>query len=344
MATERRIPPNSQSKSDARWKEREDRLLNLARRQHGVVSIEQLRSLGFTDSAARYRASTGRLHRVHAGVYALGRPDLPAKGRWMAAVLACGPGAVLSHASAAALHGIRPSAASRIDITVPRPYPITRPGTRVRRRNEPTAADITEVEGIPVTSVPRTLLDLATILSDHQLERACEQAVLEGVFDLNAISELLSRSHGVRGIRRFRRILARGDLGGNIPASELERRFRDLCANAGLPAPEINRHLLLGDTYHQVDFLWRRERVVIEVDGRRYHSTGWQRRRDAERDALLPAHGYSSARISGDQINHRPTQALATAGALLNAARDPYLPSGARGAAAPPASAPRASR
>jgi hypothetical protein len=209
----------------------------VAARQHGALSLTQLLDCGLTVSGVRKRVAAGGLHRIHAGVYAVGRPDLPTKGRWTAAVLACGPGAALSHASAAALHGIRQSATSRIDVTIPRSCSLTRPGLRVHRRTELTAADITEIDGIPVTSVPRTLLDLATMLTTPQLERACEQAVLEGIFDLRAVSELLARSHGQCGIRSFRAVLARGDLGSNIPASGLERRFRDLCRAAGLPPP-----------------------------------------------------------------------------------------------------------
>jgi hypothetical protein len=291
--------------------------MRLAQRQHGVVAARQLRSLGFPYSTVHDRAATGRLHRIHNGAYAVGRPDLPPKGRWMAAVLACGPGALLSHAAAAALHEIRSTAASRIDITVPHPYLLTRPGIRVHRHTELTAADATQLDGIPVTSIPRTLLDLATVLTQPQLERACEQAVLEDSFDMRAIGKLLARSHGRRGVRRLRAVLARGDLGANVPASGLERRFRDLCENAGLPPPEINRYLLLGDEYHKVDFLWRRQRVVIEVDSTRYHSTGWQRRRDAGRDALLLAHGFASTRVTEDQIQHRPELAARTVAALL---------------------------
>jgi hypothetical protein len=319
MPAERRLPLNSWRESDARRREREVRVLKLAKQQHGAVSLSQLRSLGLTDSNVLYRVSTGRLHRIHCGVYALGRPDLPAKGRWMAAVLACGPGAVLSHPSGGALHGIRQSAATQIDVTVTRPYLPTHRGIRAHRHTELTAADITEVDGIPVTSVPRTLLDLATTLTQPQLEHACEQAVLEGVFDLNAIGELLARSHGRRGVRRLRAALARGDLGANMPASGLERRFRDLCSGAGLPPPEINRYLLLGDEYHKVDFLWRRQRVVIEVDSDRYHSTGWQRRRDAKRDTLLLAHGYASGRVTEEDIDQRPQQAVQTAATLIQA-------------------------
>ena len=262
----------------------------------------------------------GRLHLIHRGVYALGRADLPPRGRWMAAVLACGPGAALSYASAAALHGIRVSAAARADVTVPRPSSLARPGIRLHRHLELTAADITEVDGIPVTSVSRTLLDLAAMRSvtPGQLERACEQAVIRGSFDMRAMAELLRRSKGVRGVRRLRAVLARGDLGEDVPASGLERRYRDLCASAGLPRPEINRWILLGDDYHQVDFLWRRERVVIEADGARYHSTGWQRARDAHRDELLEAHGFRHGRVTEDQIKDEPNDAVNAARNLLS--------------------------
>jgi Transcriptional regulator, AbiEi antitoxin/Protein of unknown function (DUF559) len=317
MPTERRVFPDSPEEDDTRWKEREAAAAELASRQHGVVSVTQLRALGFPYSTIHDRALTGRLYKIHKGVYAVGRPDLPPKGRWMAAVLACGPGAVLSHASAAALHGIRPSAATRIDVTVPRPYMPSRPGIRGHRRTALTAPDLTEVDGLPVTAVPRTLLDLATILTEPQLERAREQAVLEGVFDLIAISDLLRRSHGHRGVRRLRCVLAHGDLGSDVPASGLEHRFRELCEGAGLPPPEINRDLLLGDSYHKVDFLWRSQRVVIEVDSDRYHSTGWQRLRDAERDSLLRAHGYRAARVTEEEIEYRPAEATTTAAALL---------------------------
>ena len=235
----------------------------------------------------------------------------------MAAVLACGDGAVLSDASAAALRGLRPTAAVRIDVTIPRPSPISRPGIRVHRHPDLTPADVTEFDGIPVTSVSATLLGLATFLREPQLERACDQAVILDQFDMREMEDLLRRSRGQRGIARLRNVLARGDLGSDIPASGLETRYRELCAQAGLPKPEINRYVLLGDEYHRVDFLWREERVVIETDGNRYHSTGWQRARDHDRDNLLTQHGYRHARITEDTITDDPSQAIATARSLL---------------------------
>jgi len=165
--------------------------------------------------------------------------------------------------------------------------------------------------------VSRTLLALATFLREPQLERACDQAVVQGVFDMREMEDLLRRSRGARGVRRLRNVLARGDLGEDVPASGLEVRFRDLCVQGGLPKPEINRYLLLGDEYHQVDFLWRAERVVIETDGERYHSTGWQRARDAHRDELLKRHRYRCARIAEEEIEHRAGGAVATVRQLL---------------------------
>ena len=148
--------------------------------QYGVAARCQLVALGFSPKVIDHRVSIGLLHTIHRGVYALGRPDLPARGRWMAAVLACGPGAYLSHASAAALHGIRASAAARVDVTLTRLSSLTHPRIRIHRRPALTAADFTVVDGIPVTTVSRTLLDLASLrfVTHVQLERACEQAIL----------------------------------------------------------------------------------------------------------------------------------------------------------------------
>lgn len=238
----------------------------------------------------------------------------------MAAVLACGAGAVLSHASAASLYEIRSSSSTKIDVTVPRTSRPQHTGIRAHRATL-MPADVTEVDGIPVTSLPRTLLDLATVVREPALEHACNAAVIRRLFDMGAIEELLSRSHGHRGVARLRGALAHGDLSGeNVPASGLETRYRDLCARAGLPKPEINRYVLLGDEYHEVDFLWRRQRVVIETDGNRYHQTGWQRARDERRDALLTKHGFRHARVAEDLLDHRASEAVAMAKALLDQA------------------------
>ena len=295
------------------------RVLALAGGQHGVITLAQLITCGLSDSGVRTWVRAGRLHRIHRGVYAVGRRDLSFRGRFMAAVLACGEGAVLSHVAAAALHGFRQWGGRRIDVTVPHASPISLPGIRVHRHPGLAATDVTEVDRIPVTSVARALLGLATFQREPQLERACDQAATMRLIDMREVEDLLRRSRGQRGVRRFRNVLARGDLGENVPASGLEVRYRDLCAAAGLPKPEINRYLLLGDEYHKVDFLWRKERVVIETDSERYHSTGWQRARDAHRDELLDRYGYLHDRIPEDEIEHDAGRAVARARALLAA-------------------------
>jgi very-short-patch-repair endonuclease len=292
-------------------------VLELAARQNGVVSLAQMISIGFSGSAVWKAVQAGRLHRIHHGVYAVGRPELALRGRFMAAVLACGEGAVLSHGAAAALHGIRKWHGGRIDVSVPRESPISRPGIRTHRHPGLRPADVTVVDGIPVTSVSRTLLGLATFQREPQIERVCNQAATMRCLDMREMSDLLKRSRGRRGVRRLRNVLARGDLGENVPASGLEVRYRHLCAEAGLPKPEINRFLLLGDEYHKVDFLWRRQRVVIETDGSRYHSTGWQLARDAHRDELLTEHGYLHGRVREDEIEQAPNRAVARARDLL---------------------------
>jgi len=289
----------------------------LAARQHQVVRLDQLKRFGLSSTGVRNRVLAGSLFRVYEGVFAVGRPDLTRRGAWTAAVFACGDGAVLSHASAAALHGIWFSMGPLIDVTVCRPSSLSHRGIRLHRRAGFRPADVTVIDGIPVTSLARTLLDLASIYGDTAVERACEQACINQTFDLLAVSKLLGRSKGQRGIRRLRRILERGDLGLNVPASGLEVRYRQLCRDAGLPAPEINRYLLLGDEYHKVDFLWRRQRVVIETDGGPYHASGWQRARDERRDDLLTEHGFVHARISGELVDQDPLEAIAVARNLI---------------------------
>ncbi|MDQ3758897.1 MAG: DUF559 domain-containing protein [Actinomycetota bacterium] len=240
----------------------------------------------------------------------------------MAAVKACGPGALLSHASAASLRGMRRSNSSYVDVTVPAGRPLRRlKGIRCHRADL-RPQDISAVDGIPTTSVARTLLDLATQIGYEGLEKAANEAVVLEVFDMREMKDLLRRSNGHRGVRKLRHVLEHGDLSGeNVPKSGLEERFARLCAQHGLPKPGINRWILLGDEYHQVDFFWRSERVVIEVDSKRYHQTGWKLTRDARRDVLLPAHGYLHARIPEDLLDQSPLEAIRKVEKLLARAR-----------------------
>jgi very-short-patch-repair endonuclease len=264
----------------------------------------------------------GELFRKYPGVYAFGRPDLTADGHRMAAVKACGEGARVSHASGAALRGMRRSYSAYLDVTIPAGRPLLRlDGIRCHRA-ELKSQDLDEVDGIPTTSVARTLLDLAGQISYEGLEAAANEAVILEIFDMREMTDLLARSKGHRHIRKLRQVLEHGDLSGeDRPKSSLEKRFARLCAQHGLPKPGINRWILLGNEYHQVDFLWRAERVVIEVDSKRYHQTGWKLARDAKRDKLLPASGYSHDRVPEELLERSPSEAVQKARTLLERRR-----------------------
>jgi very-short-patch-repair endonuclease len=318
MAAEGRKAIHSGSKSDSRRGELYLAAAALASGQHEVLKLEHLCGLGMSASGVRHWVAAGHIHRQYAGVYAFGRPDLSPQGHRLAAIFACGDGALCSFVTAGATHEIRATMSSYIDVTIPAGAPLRRHRGIRCHRADLLPQDAAVVDGIPVTSVSRTLLDLATVLSEDALERAAKQAVVERVFDMRAIEDLLVRSKGHRGIRKLRSVLERGDLSAeDQPKSGLEIAFAELCRTAGLPKPEINRYLLLGDEYHEIDFLWRSERVVIETDGGRYHSDGWQKARDAKRDMLLTKHGFRHERIPDLMVEHQPREAIAIARTLL---------------------------
>jgi predicted transcriptional regulator of viral defense system len=165
----------------------ETAIVALAERQHALITLPQLQLHGLGKAAVAKRAKDGRLYRIHRGVYAVGRPHLTQHGRWMAAVLACGPRAVLSHRSAAALHGLRPDNRAKSDVTLPGSSVRPRPGIEVHRSSTLSEHDVTTVDGIPCTSVARTLVDLGDDVDRPGVERAVGQAEVLGVFDGAAV-------------------------------------------------------------------------------------------------------------------------------------------------------------
>jgi predicted transcriptional regulator of viral defense system len=172
-----------------------------------VVARWQLLGLGLSGRAIRHRLAVGRLHRVERGVYAVGRPGLTRHGMWMAAVLGAGPGAVLSHGSAAALWGIQAAARGRREVTVPTGSGRRRSGVVVHRRPGLLAADLTTRRGIPVTRVVRTLLDVACSLDARGLERAIDEADRLGLIDPEMLAAALERCAGQAGVGRLRAVL-----------------------------------------------------------------------------------------------------------------------------------------
>ena len=276
----------------------ESAIAALAESQHGVVAIWQLLELGLGPDAIQYRVSIGRLHRVHQGVYAVGHRKLSRQGHRMAAVLAYGPDAVLSHRSAAAHWGIG-SASYKFDVTTPqskRSRKTIRAHTARLHPEERTTHD-----GIPITSVARTVLDLAAQLSKESLTRLVEEADRKERFDLRALDRAMARRPRAPGTVRLRAVLA-AYRGTPDTRSKLERDFRALVQRAGLPEPQFNV-VVAGLT---VDVWWPQWRLVVELDGEPYHDNPSAFETDRIRDATLQKHDIRVLRVTGDRMDNAP--------------------------------------
>jgi hypothetical protein len=267
----------------------------LAEGQWGVVSLAQLRGLGLGERAVQQRAQVGRVRRVHRGVYAVGHAPLRREGRWLAAVLACGEGAVLSHVSAAAHWGLLQIDATLIEVTTP----VSRRGTAGVRRHRSRsliARDTTNHQGIPVTTVPRTLLDLAASIPAHRLERALAQAERLQLYDHRAIEDLIARSNGHRGRTLLTQATA---VEPKFTRSELEAWFLALVREIELPEPLVNETLSAPDHPRlEVDFCWPSQRLIVELDGWDTHHTRAAFEQDRRRDAALQSAGWRVLRFT----------------------------------------------
>ena len=294
----------------------------LAERQHGIVSLPQLTELGLLPSAVRERVRSGRLHRVHRGVYAVGYPSLTARGRWMSAVLACGDGAVLSHRSAAVLWGLREGSGSRVDVTTPLRTGRTRAGLRVHWRPSLAPVDVAACDGIPCTSVALTLLDLAAILPANELERACDRAEQLRIFDGRTVHALLGRARGERGTRRLRSTLEQLDPQSALTRTEIERLMLALCKAHPLLQPVVNGWIQLDGTGFSPDFLWPAAKLVVETDGGT-HRTRRAFEADRRRDQLLAEAGYTTLRFTWRQLTTEPERVARTITSVLNRSVSP---------------------
>jgi len=275
------------------------RIAALAARRHGVVTTADLVAAGVGRGAIARRVADGRLRPLHRGVFLVG----PLKDAWtdaMAAVLACGPGAAVSHHAAAAIWGFRPSWHGPIDVTTTRQLRPRR-GIRLHRTRRHEA---TRRYGVPVTTPRRTLVDLAVHLDDRTLARAIEEARLLRLTTPADLASLNARSSGRRGAKRLAATLAAANE-PRLTRSEAERRFLDIVRAARLPAPETNVRV----AGYEVDFLWREQRLVVEVDGFAYHSSRAAFERDRRKDADLQAAGLRVIRVTYRQIT-RDREAL----------------------------------
>jgi hypothetical protein len=255
---------------------RQKAVAEFADREHGVAAHEELIRLGLSPSAVGRWAADGRLHRVHRGVYAIGRAELSREGRWLAAVKACGPGAALSHQSAAALWGLRRTSSAAIHVTTPRQS--SRCGVTVHtvRRLDP--SEWVVHDRIPVTSVARTASDCASVMPTRDVVRLLEQAERLGVFDLGA----LAARPGLKPA------LAQMEPDAPRVNSDWERDLLDWCADIGVPKPELN---VIVEGF-VVDALWRAKKVIVELDSWTFHRSRRAFEEDRRRVAILQLAGY----------------------------------------------------
>lgn len=276
----------------------------LASSQHGVVSRRQLLDLGLSEDAIARRHARRELIRLHQGVYAVGHRRLTANARELAAILACGPGAVLSHRSAGRRHGLLRSASPRIEVSVPRGRG-PRSGIVVHRPRALSAEDRTVVEGIPITSVARTVVDLAGRLDRPGLQRVLGAADHAQLLDVVAIERALERLPRARGRHRLLDALSIYRSEPAFTRSEAERRLLRLCRENGLPAPQAN----LWIAGYEVDLFWPDAGLALEMDGWAFHSGRRAFHEDRRRDRALLAAGVETARVTSEDL--RDPKALA---------------------------------
>lgn len=288
----------------------------LAARQHGVVSTAQLHAAGLGRGAIHLRVRNRRLIRLHRGVYAFGHARLTARGRLWAAVLACGGehAAVVSHRSAAALWEIGPAPSSMVEVTTLRGSRSAR-GVRVHESVTLHPQDVHRAhDGLPITKVARTLLDLTAVLSPTRLERACHRAVITRCLDVAAVAAVLDRAGASPGTRRLRdSIDLLATTGPEVTRSEMEVRFLSLIAQFGLARPRTNATI----AGLEVDFLWPDHGLVAETDGAATHLTRTAFEHDRRRDAALQVAGLRVVRFTWRELTERPGVVAQTLRALL---------------------------
>jgi very-short-patch-repair endonuclease len=287
----------------------------LADRQYGAVARRQLIALGIGPRAIEHRLAKGRLHPLYRGVYAVGDRALPPEAAWMAGLLAAGPGAVLSHRSAAVVWRI----VRRDGVLVEATTPVAR-----RRRSglilhtaDLAPDEVTLHRGLPVTTVPRTLLDIAAVLPRRRLERALDEAEVLRLGDALPLRHLVERHAGRRGVETLRGLLDDAVIGSTATRSELEDRFRALVDEAGLPRPRVNHTVQVRGRLFELDCAWPSQRIAVELDGHVFHGTRSAFERDRARDRMLQAAGWRVIRITWRQLAQQPQAVVSDLVSLL---------------------------
>ena len=290
-------------------------LAALARRQHGVVSIRQLRRLGYTSRSVQRSVESGHLHRLHQGVYAVGHTNLSLEGRCLAAVLGSGPRALLSHYSAGWLLGLVATRPIPVHVTAPLPRR-RRDAVRIHRSETLEDCDRALVRGIPVTSVARTSLDLAAILRFRNLRRLIRRSEELELFDLGDFRSVLARNRGHRG----RVPLERGMEVYEPPRftrSELEREFLRLLDTTGQPEP-VTAFNVAG---YELDVYWPKLRFGVELDVYATHGAHEPFEEDRQRDEDLKLAGVELTRVTGHRLEREPRRVMERVARLLDQRR-----------------------
>lgn len=284
-----------------------------AAQNHEVVTSRELHERGISSRRLEGWVEAGRLHRIYRGVFTVGNPHLTREGRWLAAVRACGPGSMLSHLSAGAFWSLLKADPVVIDVTAPRSR---RPRECIRlHRPQRLPPEERALHGaIPVTTPTRTWIDLAAMVSDERLRRALSEGERTGILEPRSLSTALISRPGVPGLAAARRVLAAYRPAGGIHfRSNLERAFWEAWMARGLEPPEVNAHVC----GFEVDLIWRRRKLVVELDGGRWHRTGADRERDEHRGRILDEAGHQLLRFSDAEIAADLQTCIATTAAAL---------------------------
>jgi len=279
----------------------------LAASQWSVLSLAELLRCGLSRGMVDTRIGRGQLHPLHQGVYAVGHPSVPLEGRFLAAVKACGLGAVVSHFSAAALWEMVDWDERHLEVTVEDTTPRVHAGIRAHRTRFLEAKDVRQHRGIPITSPARTALDLCSQLPEHAARRAIRKGLSDRQLSVRNLVEILDRQARRPGAKRLRRIVAAGP----VPTrTDLEDIVLEVILAAGLPRPDVNVAMRLDDRRLVPDFRWPDRKLIVEADSRTWHENKLAREDDAERQALLEAHGERVVRVTWEQAISARTQTM----------------------------------
>jgi very-short-patch-repair endonuclease len=290
----------------------------IAGSQLGLIKVGQLRQVGVPDSTIADAVARGWLHPVFHGVYSVGHRYLTLQARLLAATLACGPGTVVSHGTAAWLLGLTDRRLEAIDVIAPIEAGRKIAGIRRRFVPLPVGGEVWIRDRVPVTSAARTIVDYAGISDAKCLSEVIEQAAVMRLLDVTAIDRVLDGPRR-RGARRLLRVVEpwRRYPGGIKIRSRMEAKMLPLLSEAALPIPQTNARLRIGGETFEVDFLWRRQKLVVETDGGRFHDNPAAGTRDSRRNHTLTGAGYRVSRLGWEDLRDRPEESTREIARLL---------------------------